>query len=100
MPLSTATSATLAAGSTPRDGMPAVDEVLEQVTVVARELHDEAASSRPKRWITISRSARACSTQLSEYDEKYGYAEKITSGATYSSSWTRKHSSHTQTCSG
>ena len=41
-PSRTATSATFAAGSTPRTGMPQRDEIAQQVAVVARQLDDRA----------------------------------------------------------
>ena len=44
--LARAASATFAAGSMPRHGMPARDEVLQQVAVVAGELDDEAVRRR------------------------------------------------------
>ena len=71
MPRSRAASATLAAGSMPSAGMPRVDDVLQQVAVVAGDLDDEAVGAEPEPLDRRRRrSARAWSTQESEYDEK------------------------------
>ena len=53
-PSPSATSATLAAGSMPSTGIAALDEVLQQVAVVARDLDDEALGPRPNRGTTRS----------------------------------------------
>ena len=48
MPLASAASATLAAGSTPSDRMPERDSVLKEVAVVACDLDDERIGTEAK----------------------------------------------------
>ena len=47
------------------------DEVLQQVAVVARDLHDARLTPSPKPGAHVVDVALACSSQESEYDEKY-----------------------------
>ena len=49
----------------------ACGEMLQEIAVVAGDLHDPAAGAEAEARTTSSQYRRACATQLSEYDEKY-----------------------------
>ena len=66
MPLSRATSATLAAGSMPSTGTPSGNEMLQQIAVIAGELDDEAVRPEPEPLLDHLAVAPACSTQVVE----------------------------------
>jgi C-methyltransferase C-terminal domain len=54
----------------PERGYAPLDDVLEQVAVVAGQLHHPAVRPELETSTAISTYARACSTQESEYEEK------------------------------
>ena len=65
-----AASPTFTTGSTPRHRISPLDDVLQQVTVVARHLDHERVLAQPEPISCATTNCRACSTHEVENEEK------------------------------